>query len=301
MDPRRLKLLVELSRRGSMREVAEVTGLATSTVSQQLAVLSREAGTVLLEPAGRRVRLTPAGERLAGHAVTILAAIDAARADLDPLAAPAGTVRVAAFATAARDAVLPVVRILLADHPLVRLHICEHEPAETLSLLADDRVDLGLTYDFNLAPAAADRALVSTAQWTTKWSLAVPDDGAPPNGDALATFRHFRDREWVVNSRGTSDTEVIRTVSALAGFTPMIGHRADSLELVQDIVAAGLAVGLLPTARPVIPGIVLLPLANPDVVLRAFAVTRIGRQDWPPLALVLRLLNGRARVRPTWQ
>ncbi|MGH3470862.1 MAG: LysR family transcriptional regulator, partial [Nocardioidaceae bacterium] len=84
MDPRRLELLLALSRLGSMREVADTSGVSTSTVSQQLAVLAKEAGAVLLEPTGRRVRLTPAGHRLAAHAVTILAAIDAARADLDP-------------------------------------------------------------------------------------------------------------------------------------------------------------------------------------------------------------------------
>src|SRR3954469_1306127 len=99
MDTRRLRLLLELSRLGSMREGADALARTTSTVSQQIAVLAREAGTALVEPDGRRVRLTPAGRRLAGHAVTILAAVEAARCDLDPDATPAGVLRVAAFAT----------------------------------------------------------------------------------------------------------------------------------------------------------------------------------------------------------
>src|SRR3954465_13441965 len=90
MDPRRLRLLLELSRRGSMRAVADALGYTTSTVSQQLAGVAREARTPRIEPGGRRVRLTPAGRRLAEHAVTVLAALDAARADLDPQAEPAG-------------------------------------------------------------------------------------------------------------------------------------------------------------------------------------------------------------------
>ena len=53
------------------------------------------------------MRLTPAGRRLADHAVTILAAVEAARLDLDPDAEPAGTVRVAGFATAVRRSLLP--------------------------------------------------------------------------------------------------------------------------------------------------------------------------------------------------
>src|SRR5215213_4828754 len=112
-----------------MRAVATELGYTTSTVSQQLAVLAREAGTPLIEPAGRMVRLTPAGRRLADHAVTVLAALEAARADLDPDAEPAGTVRVAAFATAVRRSLMPAVRVLAAEHPGVHVQILEHEPA----------------------------------------------------------------------------------------------------------------------------------------------------------------------------
>src|SRR6516164_8733814 len=107
METRRLELLAELARLGSMRAVADVLGTTTSTVSQQITVLAREIGTPLIEPAGRRVRLTPAGRRLADHAVTILAALEAARLDLDPSAAPAGTVRAASFATGVRQLLLP--------------------------------------------------------------------------------------------------------------------------------------------------------------------------------------------------
>src|SRR5215218_5846236 len=128
MDPRRLRLLLELSRRGSMRAVADELGHTTSTVSQQIAVLAREAGTTLIEPHGRRVRLTPAGRRLAQHVVTILAAVEAARLDLDPDAEPAGTVRVAGFATAVRRSLMPIARELAASHANVRLRIKEHEP-----------------------------------------------------------------------------------------------------------------------------------------------------------------------------
>src|SRR3954465_919027 len=108
MDPRRLQLLLEFSRRGSMRAVADELGYTTSTVSQQLATLAREAGTPLIEPDGRHGRLTPTGpppppaRRRAEPAVPVLAALAAARAALEPAAAPAGVVRVGGFATAIR-------------------------------------------------------------------------------------------------------------------------------------------------------------------------------------------------------
>lgn len=293
MDPRRLELLLELSRLGSMREVAEVMGVTTSTVSQQIAVLAREAGTPLLEPDGRRVRLTPAGRRLADHAVTILAALDAARADLDPSANPSGTLRVAAFATAVRRSLLPVVRTLGGSHPDVRLLVREYEPAEALALLASDDVDLALTYDYNLAPATFDASVRAVPLWSNAWSLGMPAGSRRVRGDALAVFDGVRDFDWIVNSRNTADEDVVRTVASLAGFAPRVAHRVDSLDLVQDLIVAGLGVGLLPAGSKPVRGASLRALTGPDVLLRSYAVTRRGWERWPPLALVLRLLGVR--------
>ena len=110
-------------------------------------------------------------------------------------------------------------------------------------------------------------------------------------GTALEVFGRFREHDWIVNSRNTGDEEVVRTVASLAGFQPRIAHRVDSLELVQDMILAGLGVGLLPAGRPASRGVTLRPLRQPEVMLRPFAVTRRGRSAWPPLALVLRLLQ----------
>jgi DNA-binding transcriptional LysR family regulator len=300
VDPRRLELLLELSRLGSMREVGEAMHVTTSTVSQQIAALAREAGTPLIEPDGRRVRLTPAGRRLAGHAVTILAAVEAARRDLgpwNPAAPPAGTVRVAAFASAFRQVLLPVARMLAARQPEVRLHLLEQEPDEALGLLAADEVDLALVYDYNLAPARFGRGphrqqLHSRLLGPTRWSLGTPS-GPGPRGTAVEIFRHYRDEAWIVNSRNTADEEVIRVVASLAGFEPRITQRADSLDLVQDMILAGLGVALLPAGRPV-RGVTLRRLRQPEPIQRSYAVTRRGHAAWPPLALVLQLIHDAA-------
>ena len=264
-----------------MRAVAEETGITTSTVSQQLAILARDVGAALVEPQGRRVRLTPAGRRLAEHGVTILAAVEAARLDLDPQAEPAGPLRVAGFATAIRRSLLPVQAHLSIRHPGVHLLIHEHEPFEAFALLDADDMDLCLTYDYNLAPARFPSRYETRPLWTAPWSLAVP---------AGLTAAQAWPRDWIVNSRNTADEDVVRTLAALSGFEPRIVHRCDSLELVVELIVAGLGVGLLPADLPLRPEIDLLALTDPVVELRAYAVTRRGRATWPPLALVLSLL-----------
>src|SRR3954463_1211676 len=135
-----------------MRKVAEAFSLTTSTVSQQIAALAREAGEQLIEPDGRRVRLTPAGRRLADHAVTILAAVDAARLGLNPDAEPVGTVRVGGFATGIRVSLLPIVRELASTHPRIDLAISECEPIEAFALLVDEDLDLAITTTTTLPP-----------------------------------------------------------------------------------------------------------------------------------------------------
>jgi DNA-binding transcriptional LysR family regulator len=216
---------------------------------------------------------------------------------------------VAAFATAVRERLLPLVAVLAARHPEVRLHIHEHEPSEALGLLADDDIDLALTYDYNLAVARFDRSLVIHPLGTARWSLGTPTAPAPPSAPAapaaqaggrgrarggetaLEVFSEFRDHDWIVNSRNTADDEVIHTVASLAGFQPHVAHRADSLELVQHMIVAGLGVGLLPAAQTAFRGVTLRRLRDPEVTLRSYAVTRRGRSAWPPLALVLSLLR----------
>jgi len=300
VQTRRLELLVEFARLGSMRAVADALGTTTSTVSQQLAALTGEVGMALLEPDGRRVRLTPAGRRLAEHAVTILAAVESARVDLDPDADPAGRVRVAGFATAIRRALLPVVADLASSHPQVELLIFEHEPADAVRLLAGDDVDLALTYDYNLSPVTTDRTVTSTRLWTAAWGLGVPVPSAHGHSDsALQSFDRYRDAAWIVNSRNTADEHVVRIIASMAGFQPRITHQVDSLELVQDLIAAGLGVGLLPVGQPTVPEVRLLELRDPAVTLRSYALTRQGRARWPPLELVLSRLTGAVGLTPT--
>jgi DNA-binding transcriptional LysR family regulator len=284
MDTRRLQLLLALSRLGSMRAVADVHHLTTSTVSQQIAALAKETGAQLIEPEGRRVRLTPAGQRLADHAVTILAAVDSARLDLDPGAEPAGTIRVGGFATGIRVSLLPAVAEVGTRYPKVEFLISEYEPIEAFAMLTDDDLDLALTYDYNLAPASPGLVLETVPLWSVTWGLAVPAEGR-------ADIGAYADHTWIVNSRNTADEDAVRTLASLAGFTPRIAHEIDSLDLVEDLIVSGHGVGLLPINRPTHPGVTVLPLSNPAVVMTAYAVTRRGRATWPPLRVVLDRLS----------
>src|SRR6476620_8191666 len=97
LDLRRVRLLRELAARGTIAAVADALQFTPSAVSQQLAMLEREAGVPLLERVGRGVRLTDAALVLVEHADALLERAALAEADL---AAAQGTIARSASASA---------------------------------------------------------------------------------------------------------------------------------------------------------------------------------------------------------
>src|SRR5688572_28114623 len=109
LDVRRLRLLSELHARGTVAAVADALHFTPSAVSQQLAVLEREAGVTLIERVGRGVRLTDAALRLVEHADAVIERFELAEAELEGDGEVRGAVRVVAFQTAAYWLVAPAI------------------------------------------------------------------------------------------------------------------------------------------------------------------------------------------------
>src|SRR5690348_12456716 len=124
LDLRRLRLLRELSARGTIGAVADALSYSPSAVSQQLAALEKEAGVKLLERAGRNVRLTAEAQTLVGHADALLARVEEAEADLEATAEQiTGTVRIAAIQSAGLYLLAPALELIARDHPALRLEV----------------------------------------------------------------------------------------------------------------------------------------------------------------------------------
>src|SRR3954468_13611187 len=153
LDLRRLRLLRELHARGTIAAVADARQYTPSAVSQQLAMLEREAGVPLLERAGRGVRLTDPALVLVDHAGALLECAACAEADL---AAAAGTVagraRIAGFESVLLHMALPAMEALARDAPRLRCEVVEGEPEQTLPALARGDVDLVLGDEWSHQP-----------------------------------------------------------------------------------------------------------------------------------------------------
>ncbi|MFC0506097.1 LysR family transcriptional regulator [Micromonospora costi] len=270
LDVRRLRLLRDLARLGTIAAVAQAHTYTPSAVSQQLSALEREAGVALLERTGRRVGFTAAGRVLVAHAETVLAALEETTAALAAIATgPTGPLRIGAFPTAVRT-LLPATLVALGDrYPGLELTVTELDPVAVPAALHERRLDVGLLHDYDVAPVEPDPALDAVPLLDETVFLAVADaPGTDPSGVGGVPVAGedpldgVRDLPWIVASPGTLCHTVTLHVCRAAGFAPRVRHQADDFATVLALVAAGQGVSLVPQLAAVDPpaGVRLLPL-----------------------------------------
>ena len=294
LDLRRLRMLHELHARGTIAEVADALRFTPSAVSQQLAVLEREAGVKLLERAGRRVRLTDAALVLVGHAGALLERAERAEADL---AAAAGTIagraRLACFQSAAFRVAVPAMRALAARAPELRCELIEAEPEWALPALALGDVDLVLADEWERLPLARPAGVHREDLWRDPVYLVLPAGHPAAQLHRRAVpLAALDEAVWTTGHRGSAWEEMTRrTCRELGRFDPDIRHRTNDSVTSLALVEAGGAVALLPALVDVThdrhPGVAVRAIAEGAVHRTIFVATRAADGARPSLQALL--------------
>ena len=271
IDVRKLEILRELDRCGTIAATAAAVHLTPSAVSQQLASLSREAGTPMLEPDGRRVRLTEAAQLLLSHAHQIFTHLEHAESDLAAFRrGDAGTVRLGTFSSAVKAIAVPVISDL-ATRSRLRVEIREVEPEDSIDALLSRTVDVSLTLaSSELLPGEDDRRLHTEHLLDDVEDVALPFDH-PLADRAEIELADLADADWILARPGVPCWRLALEACERAGFVPRGRHYADEFVGVVGLVAAGHGVSLLPRlAQP--------EFVNEPIVLRPV----VGDQPGPP-------------------
>ena len=260
IDVRRLRLLSELSHRGTITAVADALAYTPSAVSQQLAALEREAGVPLLERSGRRVALTPAGTVLARYGESVLAVLEEAAAALAATRAGlSGRLRIGAFPSAAHTILPPALVTLGREHPGLELMVTELDPVAVPGALRAGTIDVALTFVYDYVPAEPDPALDGEPLLEEPVYLAT---AAGPPTPGQTSIQDWRDAPWIAGSPGTLCHSMVIRACQACGFTPRIRHHADDFATVLALVAAGQGVSLVPQlgVAETPPGVRLAPV-----------------------------------------
>ncbi|MEU9118829.1 LysR substrate-binding domain-containing protein [Streptomyces sp. NPDC048506] len=284
-DLHRLRLLRELKHRGTLAAVAAALSYSPSSVSQQLSQLESEVGVALLEPVGRRVRLTPQAEILVAHTEAVLERLERAEADIaTSLSDLTGTLRLATFQTAAL-ALVPSALSLLRDlHPGLRIHVTQLEPEHALPALQARDFDLVIAEEYPGNPNPRPAELEQEDLLQDPLRLALPG----PAGDAdgpTAALRSLADHPWVMEPEGTAARHWAMTLCRNAGFEPDVRFETTDLLLHLRLVERGHAAALLPDlvwsgAPPTVP---LRQLPRGQRARRIFTAVRRGRSRHPAI------------------
>ncbi|MFG2088672.1 MULTISPECIES: LysR family transcriptional regulator [unclassified Spirillospora] len=277
LDLHRLRLLRELKHRGTLAAVAEALSYSPSSISQQLSVLEKEAGVPLLEPVGRRVRLTAQAEILVAHTEAVLERLERAEADLAAsLRGITGVLRVAAFQTAALALVPDALSLLRDAHPRLRVELTQREPESALpGLLARD-FDLVITEEYPGDPSPRPAGIEYAELGEDEMTLAIPApaDGGPADLAGVP---------WVMEPAGTASRRWATRLCRAAGFEPDVRFESTDLLLHLRLAERGHAAALLPglvwSGRP--PTVPVVRLPEEERVRRLFTASRRGGGSHP--------------------
>jgi DNA-binding transcriptional LysR family regulator len=299
LNLQRLRLLHELHARGTIAAVADALQFTPSAISQQLAVLEREVGIALLEPAGRGVRLTDAAIILAGHAETLLTQAELAEAELaGATGSVGGRGRVATFQSVGLCVAVPVMQALARDAPGLRCELIEAEPEQSLPALALGDVDLVLADEWQHQPHARPPGVDRQDLHLDPVRLVLPEEHPlaqrHPHAVPLA---ELAGEVWTTGQPGTGWEEIIgRTCRELGGFDPDIRHRTNDSVLSLAAVASGLAVTLLPelVRSEAHPGVVVRTIAEGSVHRTIFTATRTADAKRPSVQALLAAVRASA-------
>ena len=299
LNAARLSLVVELEDRGSLTAVADALGYTPSAISQQLAKLEAETGRRLLEPVGRGVVLTDAGRTLALHAREVLDRLEAAEASLEAGERLTGTVRVAAFQTAARGLLVPVFEELRSVQPLLVGELVDQEAESALPRLRSGELDLVVAEEYAHALRPRDPRLARHDLGADELLVALPAAHPAARAGGAVALADLADEPWATPWAGTHYASMVESACRTAGFEPLIRHRVTDLGTLLDLARSGLAVAIVPSlGGPTEDGsLALRPVGGGGLSRRLFAATRRGAAERPTLAVLLDAL--RARVSAT--
>jgi LysR family transcriptional regulator, low CO2-responsive transcriptional regulator len=279
---RQLNAFATVARLGSVSAAAEELHLTQPAVSIQIGILETSAQTALLQRSGRGIRLTEAGELLAGYAGRILDLWREAGEEMATLQGVfAGTLRVAAVTTA--EYLLPPLLVTFANqNPKVKVKLSVGNRDEIVRMLAGQEVDVAIMG----RPPAELKTSASVFAKHPMGFLASPNH--PAMRDGALGIAALSKAHLLVRERGSGTRTTVERLYKEAGLPLRIGSEMSSNEAIKQMCAAGFGVAFLSLHTCVLElgaGVLrLLPMpGNP--IEREWFVMHLASRQLPQVAI----------------
>src|SRR5919197_345867 len=240
LDPARLRLLVEVDRRGSISAAAEVCRISQPSATKQLKTLEAAVGESLVERNGRASRLTEAGQVVVAHATRVLDTLQGLEEELGALrGAETGTLSLAASTTSGTYVMPSILQCFAERHPGVDVDIAIGSSAWVAQRVAKREFSLGIAGEIDFPrniraePFLEDELI----------GIAAPGQLKLRRGKAPVS----EVERWtlLVREHGSSTRAASERYLARSAYHPRNRWELDSNEAIKRSVGAGLGVGFL--------------------------------------------------------
>jgi LysR family transcriptional regulator, hydrogen peroxide-inducible genes activator len=240
---RQLESLVAVADHGNFRRAAQALGISQPALSVQIQAAEHLLGVQVFERDRRSVLVTPAGEDVVGRARIALDAVDAvsdsARRRAEPLVGPLRLGVIPTIAPYWLPALLPAVRARFAKLELI---LREEQTSRLLALLGTGQLDAALL----AIPVPGD--VTATPIVREAFVLAAPRGAAIAKRRGKLKEADLEDEKVLLLEDGHCLRDQALAVCERGGAVESLEVRATSLPTLEQMVAGGLGVTLLPEA-----------------------------------------------------
>ncbi|WP_032375856.1 MULTISPECIES: LysR family transcriptional regulator [Nocardiaceae] len=244
----RMRVFAAVAEHGSVTKAGHALHMSGSGVTQHIRKLEREAGTALVEPDGRTIRLTPAGRVLAVRALEMVQVADAAASDVARIDTEiAGLVRIGAVASALRRLVVPALAEIVLTNPMLTPQVVDGEGVHLLAQLERRALDIVVFESWDIRPTALPKGVHVQTLHTEEVHLALP---SASGSAARVDLSGLGDAVWTVCPQGSDAYAATTQALRDCGVEPRIAYEVSDYATQLALVEANLAVALFPvTAR----------------------------------------------------
>lgn len=247
MDIRQLRYFIAIAEEGSLSAAAQKIGVAQPSLSQHVMRLESELDVQLLDRSPRGVRLTEAGQILAGHAHTIVAALETAISEVrDRASEPQGAVSFGLPSSVGMVLSVPLAETVRHDHPKVKLRVMDAMSGYVQAWLNDGVIDLGVLYDIGgvrhlkVTPLLVEELFLIAA--ADSWPHPIGADGV---ARAPVSLRACAELPLILPNRSHGLRETIERFARGEGVELNVALEMDSLPQIKELVARGSGYSIL--------------------------------------------------------
>jgi DNA-binding transcriptional LysR family regulator len=288
LDVRKLVILRAIAAEGSIAAAGRALKYTRSAISQQLTALESEAGTALVDRAGNRVTLTPAGRNLVEHAERILAELRAAEAMLSTdRAGLTGLLRVGVPFHEGPRIMSRALTEVRRRFPDMEIRLAATTDEAGADAVRRDQLDMVIVSRYG---AAHPRSVPGLREWVLGHDalrLCVPADHPLANAPSCA-MAQLRDESWIVCPESTLG-RLTMSLCVTAGFEPRLAATVNDIGTAIGLVGIGWGVTIAPERTPVgaEAKLVRMPIDGLDTLRHSVVIVRDGEHLYPRIAAAI--------------